>query len=145
VQEAMDHTITLIRKGQVAFEAAERRLPLPTGDPTVDKDIRKFVQGCKDICTGVINWRLETLLLTFYLVDIDWRPAITPEGTLEIPPFARTGSLLSSSDSGARVVCTFSVGRVMADGTDEDGAYAARMDEWVAWETVEGTAPRGEG
>jgi hypothetical protein len=36
------------------------------------------------------------------------------------------------------------VGRVMADGTDEDGAYAARMDEWVAWETVEGTAPRGE-
>jgi hypothetical protein len=36
-------------------------------------------------------------------------------------------------------------GRVMADGTDEDGAYAARMDEWVAWETVEGAAPRGEG
>jgi hypothetical protein len=29
------------------------------------------------------------------------------------------------------------VGRMMADGTDEDGAYAARMDEWVAWETVE--------
>jgi hypothetical protein len=25
--------------------------------------------------------------------------------------------------------------------TDEDGAYAARMDEWVAWETVEGAAP----
>jgi hypothetical protein len=30
-------------------------------------------------------------------------------------------------------------------GTDEDGAYAARMDEWVAWETVEGAASRGEG
>jgi hypothetical protein len=25
------------------------------------------------------------------------------------------------------------VGRVMANGTDEDGAYAARMDEWVRW------------
>jgi hypothetical protein len=25
---------------------------------------------------------------------------------------------------------------------DEEGAYAARMDEWVAWEAVEGTAPR---
>jgi hypothetical protein len=37
------------------------------------------------------------------------------------------------------------VGRVMADGTYEDDAYAARMDEWVAWETVEGAAPRGEG
>jgi hypothetical protein len=28
----------------------------------------------------------------------------------------------------------------MADGTDEDGAHAARMDEWVAWVTVEGAA-----
>jgi hypothetical protein len=32
------------------------------------------------------------------------------------------------------------VGRVVADGTDEDGARAARMDEWVVWETVERTA-----
>jgi hypothetical protein len=31
------------------------------------------------------------------------------------------------------------VGRRMADGTDEDGAYAARMDE------LDGTASRGEG
>jgi hypothetical protein len=34
------------------------------------------------------------------------------------------------------------VGRVVADGTDEDGARAAKMDEWV---TVERPAPRGEG
>jgi hypothetical protein len=37
------------------------------------------------------------------------------------------------------------MGRVMADGTDEDGAYAASMDDWVAWETVDSLAPRGEG
>jgi hypothetical protein len=37
------------------------------------------------------------------------------------------------------------VGRVVADGTDEDRAHAARMGEWVAWETVERAAPRGEG
>jgi hypothetical protein len=37
------------------------------------------------------------------------------------------------------------VGRVMADGTDEDGAYAARMDEWIAWEAMEEATPRGEG
>jgi hypothetical protein len=36
------------------------------------------------------------------------------------------------------------VGRVVADGTDEDGVRAARMDEWVVWETVERAAPRGE-
>jgi len=29
------------------------------------------------------------------------------------------------------------VGRTTADGTDEESAYAARMDEWIAWE------PRG--
>jgi hypothetical protein len=34
------------------------------------------------------------------------------------------------------------VGRVMANGRDEDGARAAVMDEWVVWETREGAAPR---
>ena len=40
------------------------------------------------------------------------------------------------------------VRRTMADGTDEESAHAAGMDEWVAWETREardGLAPRGEG
>jgi hypothetical protein len=32
------------------------------------------------------------------------------------------------------------VRRMMADETDEDGAYAAKMDEWVAWEAVKGAA-----
>jgi len=32
------------------------------------------------------------------------------------------------------------VGRVITDGTDEDGARAARMDERVVWEVEEGTA-----
>jgi hypothetical protein len=36
------------------------------------------------------------------------------------------------------------VGRVVADGTDEDGAHAAIMDEWVAWETME-SSPQGRG
>jgi hypothetical protein len=37
------------------------------------------------------------------------------------------------------------VRRVMTDGTNDDGAYTARMDEWVAREAVEWAAPRGEG
>jgi len=32
----------------------------------------------------------------------------------------------------------------MADGTDEDGAHAARMDEWIAWETEEVKERGGE-
>jgi hypothetical protein len=42
------------------------------------------------------------------------------------------------------------VGRTLADGVDEESAYAARMDTWVAWETeeaagVERLTPRGDG
>jgi len=39
-------------------------------------------------------------------------------------------------------------GSVMADGTDEESAHAARMDEWVVWEprgARDGIAPRGDG
>jgi hypothetical protein len=31
----------------------------------------------------------------------------------------------------------------MADGTDEDGARAARMDDWIVWETVGRVTPGG--
>jgi hypothetical protein len=37
------------------------------------------------------------------------------------------------------------VGRTMEDGTDEDSARAAKMDEWVVWEAEERSAPRGVG
>jgi hypothetical protein len=42
------------------------------------------------------------------------------------------------------------VGRTLADGTDEESAYAARMDTWIAWETeevteVERLTPQGDG
>ncbi|KAA8906666.1 isoprenoid synthase domain-containing protein [Sphaerosporella brunnea] len=55
-QEAMDHAFTLLQKAHAAFEAAERRLPLPSGDAAVDQDVRKFVLGCKHVCTGNIHW-----------------------------------------------------------------------------------------
>jgi hypothetical protein len=32
---------------------------------------------------------------------------------------------------------------MMADGTDEDDARVARMDEWVVWETMEKAPPWG--
>jgi hypothetical protein len=61
----------------------------------------------------------------------------------------RRGEGVASQSQVGTAVCQVlelsGVGRTMADGTDEDGVYAARMDEWVAWETVEGTALRGEG
>ncbi len=56
-QEAVDYAATLLRQGHIAIEEAERRLPLPTGDATVDEAVRRFVLGCKDACTGNIQWR----------------------------------------------------------------------------------------
>jgi hypothetical protein len=42
------------------------------------------------------------------------------------------------------------VGRTMADRTDEESAYATRLDTWIAWEAeeegaVERIPPRGDG
>jgi len=37
------------------------------------------------------------------------------------------------------------VGRTMAGGTDEEAAHAARMDEWIMWETRRGREECGEG
>jgi hypothetical protein len=42
------------------------------------------------------------------------------------------------------------VGRTLADGVDEESAYAAKMDTWIVWETedaevVERSTPRGVG
>jgi hypothetical protein len=53
----------------------------------------------------------------------------------------RREGVTGQSQVGAAPCEVIELGRVMADGTDEDGAYAARMDEW---ESVE-TAPRGVG
>jgi len=36
------------------------------------------------------------------------------------------------------------VGRTMVDGTDEDAARAAAMDEWIVWKTDERTAPEAQ-
>jgi len=60
----------------------------------------------------------------------------------------RCPGVVNQSQVG-EAVCPFlelsGVGRTMADGTDEDGARAARMDEWVVWEVGEGIARRGDG
>jgi len=37
------------------------------------------------------------------------------------------------------------VGRTMTDGTDEEAAHAAKMDEWIMWETRRGREECGEG
>jgi hypothetical protein len=33
------------------------------------------------------------------------------------------------------------VGRLVADGLDEDEAWVAKMDDWIVWEVGEGSRP----
>jgi len=60
-------------------------------------------------------------------------------------PFPRGCPGIVSQSQVGKAICPFL--RVVwggkDDGTDEDGAHAARMDEWIAWETEE--VREGEG
>jgi len=53
--------------------------------------------------------------------------------------------LLANPRWERRFVRFLGVGRTMADGTDEEAAHAARMDEWVVWETRRGREECGGG
>ncbi len=55
-QAAMNHVAQLVRKTCVEFEAAERRLLLITGGTELDQDVRRFIQGCRDIAAGNLHW-----------------------------------------------------------------------------------------
>ncbi|GBE89299.1 hypothetical protein SCP_1503070 [Sparassis crispa] len=56
LQEAIERACDLVRAARQTLEEAETRLPLPTGDDKLDKQILRFVQGCKDVAAGNLNW-----------------------------------------------------------------------------------------
>jgi hypothetical protein len=54
-QAAMGYVTELVRETYAKFGAAECRLFLPTDDAKLDQDVRRFVQGYKDIATGNVH------------------------------------------------------------------------------------------
>jgi len=55
LQEAIEIACDLVCKAHQTFEDAEKRVPM-TGNPKLDKKIRLYIQACKDLVTGELNW-----------------------------------------------------------------------------------------
>ncbi|KAJ3556674.1 hypothetical protein NM688_g1892 [Phlebia brevispora] len=60
LQQAVGRACALIVAAREQFEQAATRLPLPTGNQKLDEDIRKYVQGCRDVASGSIHWSYLT-------------------------------------------------------------------------------------
>jgi len=56
LQEAINDACDLVREARKTFEDAEKRVPIPTGNVELDRQIKRYIQGCKDLVTGVVNW-----------------------------------------------------------------------------------------
>jgi len=55
LQEAIERACDLVRSARQTLEAAEARLPY-TDDEELNKRIARYVQGCKDVAAGNLNW-----------------------------------------------------------------------------------------
>ena len=56
LQQAIDGACELVRKARIIFEDAEERVLVPTGDVDLDKQIKRYIQACKDLIAGELNW-----------------------------------------------------------------------------------------
>jgi len=56
LQQAIDDACKLVWEARRIFEDAEKRVPVPAGNADLDKQIKRYIQGCKDLVSGVLNW-----------------------------------------------------------------------------------------
>jgi hypothetical protein len=55
-QQAINNACKLMQEAHRIFDDAEKRMPVPTGNANLDKQIKRYIHGCKDLVTGVLNW-----------------------------------------------------------------------------------------
>ena len=56
LQQAIDDACKLVWEARRIFEDAEKRVPVPTWNADLDKQIKRYIQGCKDLVSGLLNW-----------------------------------------------------------------------------------------
>jgi len=56
LQQAIDDACRLVWETRRLLEDAEKRVPVPTGNAELDMQIKKYIQGCKDLIAGALNW-----------------------------------------------------------------------------------------
>jgi hypothetical protein len=56
LQQAIDDACKLVQEARMILDDAEKRVPVPTGNPELDEQIKRYIHGCRDLVTGVLNW-----------------------------------------------------------------------------------------
>ena len=56
LQQAINDACKLVWEARRILEDAEKRVPVPTGNTDLDKQIERYIQGCKNLVAGVLNW-----------------------------------------------------------------------------------------
>ncbi|GBE84461.1 hypothetical protein SCP_0604400 [Sparassis crispa] len=59
LQAAIERACELVCTARQTLEDAEKRLPLPTGNEELDKQLLRYVQGCKDVAAGNLHWSYQ--------------------------------------------------------------------------------------
>ena len=56
LQQAINDACKLVQESRRIFDDAEKRVPVPTGNADLDEQIRRYIHGCRDLVTGLLNW-----------------------------------------------------------------------------------------
>ncbi|KIM74248.1 hypothetical protein PILCRDRAFT_14594 [Piloderma croceum F 1598] len=56
LQQAIDDACKLVCEARRILEDAEKRVPVLTGHADLDRQIKQYIQGCKDVVSGVLQW-----------------------------------------------------------------------------------------
>ena len=56
LQQAIDAACELVQQAYGIFQEAEKRVPVSTGNAELDNHIKRYIQACKDLVAGELNW-----------------------------------------------------------------------------------------
>ena len=56
LQQAINDACKLVQEARRIFDDAEKHIPVPTGNADLDEQIKRYIHGCKDLVTGLLNW-----------------------------------------------------------------------------------------
>jgi len=86
LQEAINGACELVREARRILEEAEKRVPLPTGNADLDGQIKRYIQACKDLVAGELNWWYGPCHVSRPRVSLIFHLAIATKGILGKPP-----------------------------------------------------------
>jgi len=56
LQQAINDACDLVQEARRIFDDAEKCVPVPTGNADLDEQIKRYIHGCEDLVTGLLDW-----------------------------------------------------------------------------------------